>query len=124
MNPNPNPSVWFMTEGDENDNLAVDAWTAVLDDPTVINLMNRPYSATVRLAYESVQGFAIMGTAGTQTPRLLVILGVYGHPDPTVPDLLIKKGDRFVSDADRNEYEVFDIIKQLGTVQARAQRRT
>lgn len=119
-----NPSAWFMTEGDIHDDLAVDAWTAVLDDPTVIHLMNRSYTATVRLAYESVQGFAIMGTSGTQTPRLLVILGVYSHPDPEVPDLLIKKGDRFVSDADHNEYEVFDVIWQLGTVQARAQRRT
>lgn len=99
--------------------IAVDTWIAVLQDPIVITLF-RGNTITVRLAFDSSPRGDIVGNVSILTPRNLLLLGVYGHPDVTVVDTDIVHGDRFVYEND--EFEVMDVIKVFGSVQAKAWR--
>lgn len=100
--------------------MAVDAWEAIKLNPTTIDLINRPVTLTVVLAYDSGSpNFNVIGPASQQIRRTLVLLGVYGHPDPSVVDTDIRAKDRFVKDD--VEFEVLDMFKTKGQLQCRCQ---
>lgn len=72
-------------------------------------------TARIELAQTAQETSGGAGVAATQT---VVVMGVAGHP--TVPDLDIRRGDRFVIDG--AEYRVVDVNHYPGEVQAMTER--
>lgn len=99
---------------------AAAAWERIQDQARQIIILRGELdlpTQTVRLeaAQTSQEPSGGAGVAATQT---VVVLGVVDHP--TVPDLDIRRGDRFVIDG--AEYRVVDINRYPGEVQAFTER--
>lgn len=99
---------------------AVLAWRRINDKPTDITIKRTAGTLdaqTVRLEYD--ESVAEPGSvAGQAAVRRVTVFGIRSHP--TESDTNIRKGDRFVYES--TEYQVVDIVRTLGEVQAHAER--
>ncbi len=103
---------------------AVRAWQRILDRATSITVYRAGVvqtAQTVRIEFDSATPQE-RRQAGEASVRSLVLFGVKDHPDDTVPDTALLKGDRFAIGDDK--YEIKDVIALLGEIQARAERIT
>jgi hypothetical protein len=97
---------------------AVSAWKRINDRPSSV-VFNRGGVAlttqTVRVEEnsggpESTSPVAVSGVQG------VVIYGVMDHPDGSIPDTDMERGDRFWIDG--KQYEITGIVKTFGEIQA------
>jgi hypothetical protein len=102
---------------------AVRAWARIQDRATSITVYRggaaQP-AQTVRLEYDSRRGAQILQMAGEASLSRVIVFGVVNHPDPTITDTDLRKGDRFtLPDGD---YEIQSVITLPGEIQATAER--
>lgn len=102
-----------------NANRAADAWERISERPTSILIVrggvNQP-AQTVRLEMDNTAS-EITGDGGTIiSVRRGTIFGVKGHPSPSVPDTVLKKGDQFA--INKVQHVVVSVIEQKGEIQA------
>lgn len=97
------------------------AWRRISEKPTsiVIKRGNTTLDAqTVRIEFSEASNQR-MGASGEGSVRDVILFGVLNHPDASVDDTNIRKGDRFVYL--NSEYQVRDLVFTLGEVQAHAE---
>lgn len=100
---------------------AAAAWERIQDHARQIILLRGDLdlpAQTVRLEAAQTAAQELSGGAGVAVTQTVVVLGVADHP--TVPDLDIRRGDRFVIDG--AEYRVVDVNRYPGEVQAFTER--
>lgn len=99
---------------------AAAAWERIQDHARQIVILRGELDLapqTVRI--EQVQmAQELSGGAGVAVTQTVVVMGVADHP--VVPDLDIRRGDRFVIDG--AEYRVVDVNRYPGEVQAMTER--
>lgn len=96
---------------------AVTNWQRVLERPTTIVVERLGYAQQVRLSYAR-NVFRESEHAGETISREVVVYGVVGHPDPTVPDTVLMPNDVFRIDGSGTEYIIEDVIQVPGGIQA------
>lgn len=105
----------------DEDHRAALAWRRISEKPTTITLKRGAATLdpqTMRVENSEASSMQ-RGNAGTGTLRDVVLFGVRNHPDVTVEDTDVQAKDRFV--LNNIEYQVMDIVRTLGEVQARAE---
>lgn len=102
---------------------AARAWRRIQHKPSSITVTRGSTTLaaqTVRLDWKTVR--EVRGAAGAAAERELVILGVSGHPDATIEDTDLVRGDRFSTGG--AIYQVKDVVSYPGEIQATAARMT
>jgi len=102
---------------------AVRTWRRIQHKPSSITIVRGSTTLaaqTVRLDWKTVR--EVRGAAGEAAERELVILGVAGHPDETIADTNLARGDRFSHGG--GIYQVKDVVSYPGEIQATAARMT
>lgn len=110
-----------MTTESVTSSRAVKAWGRIQDRSTSVTLYRNgaaQAAQTVRLEYLS--SVKEQHAAGEASIRSLLVFGVEGHPDTSVPDTGIAVGDLFTHDG--GQYRVIDIVHYPGEIQARTER--
>jgi len=100
---------------------AAAAWERIQDQAREIVILRGDLDLppqTVRLEVAQTVIGEVSGGAGLAATQTVVVMGVADHP--TVPDLDIRRGDRFVIDG--AEYRVVDVNRYPGEVQAMTER--
>lgn len=95
---------------------AVDAWSRIQADPTIITIIRDAVSQTAQTMRVEFSGTGEEATsdAGRSGRQRVVLFGVINHP--TVTDTNIERGDRFV--INQKQFEVISVITPPGEVQA------
>lgn len=98
-------------------------WRIILRDPRSIEVTRNGVemgAQTVRIENDNTNRDS-RADVGRIAVQRLTVYGVTGHPSVDVPDTDIEQGDRFW--LDNNEYEVRQVNRPPGQVQALADRR-
>ena len=104
---------------------AAGAWNRIQDKSTSITVYRggvAQTAQTVRIEFRTTQAVNRQEDMKSAIVRELTIFGVIDHPDEDVSDTDLQTGDLFVYDAIR--YEVIDVAKYPGEIQAQAVRMT
>lgn len=118
----PNFNNWLTSNIDvvDPEQRAVLCWRRIQDRPTSVQFKRDATlldAQTVRIEYGETANFVRNDVSGAST-RDVWVIGVEDHP--TVADTNVKAGDRFT--IGRLSYQVRDVIKVPGEVQARCER--
>jgi hypothetical protein len=97
---------------------AAAAWNRIQDKPSVITVVGSVTPQTVRIEFDNSNPRAVEGTPSAADMSTLVIFGIRDHA--TLPDTALATGDRIIFE--NEEYEVQDVVKTIGEIQARAYR--
>lgn len=104
---------------------AVRAWARIGDRAVSITVYRGAVAQTaqtLRLEYDSMRGIRDLQAAGEANKHRVILFGVYDHPDTSILDTNLKKGDRFT--LPDGQYEVKSVVILPGEVQATAERIT
>lgn len=97
---------------------AAAAWQRIQDKPSVITVVGSATPQTVRIEFDNSNPRTVDGTPAAADVATLIIFGIRDHA--TLPDTALATGDRIIFD--NEEYEVQDVVKTIGEIQARAYR--
>ncbi len=97
---------------------AVRAWQRIQDRPTSITVFRLDTAQTVRIEYRQPTEQQV--SIGAAARQVVTVFGVVGHPDETIADTDVQRGDRFV--LGESEYEIVEVVYYPGELQATGER--
>jgi hypothetical protein len=97
---------------------AVRAWQRIQDRPTSITVFRLDTAQTVRIEHR--QPAEQQANVGVVSRQIVTVFGVVGHPDETIVDTDLQRGDRFV--LGESEYEIVEVAYYPGELQATGER--
>lgn len=112
----PNFQLWLNRDAER----AVRTWQRILEKPSEIVLVRGTTelaAQTLRLEYSSAEREATGEDGAVSIMRDVLIFGVCNHPDASIEDTAIQRGDRFA--ARGQVWEIDDVIFVHGGLQAK-----
>jgi hypothetical protein len=111
---------WLSVNSPQDESrFAVRQWNLILRNATSVVLVRgtQTLAAQTMSVQPGNEERPVEGQSGAQgSKREVIIFGVEGHPDETVADTDIKRGDQFLYNG--RFYKVTDVIKNKGSIQA------
>lgn len=102
---------------------AIDAWNRIQADPVSVVIVREGASLaaqTVRIEADSgTTGMGVNSSAGHTSKVRHIVFGVVDHPDNTVVNTVLQRGDRFAYNGE--QYEIKTVISPPGEIQAFAE---